>query len=142
MLVQIALIAIATILCLASICVPSVLSDDGNAFLRGFINQELLATLGIIVSITLVSAGSIHIELGKIAKQHNINLDREKRAVRSSAYLLILLLIAALLVAVLKPVLAIGDRPTAFANSAGIFLLIWAIAVLYDLTRAAFSINR
>ena len=46
MLVQAGLIAIVTVLALTSICLPSALSDAGNSFLRGFVNQELLATLG------------------------------------------------------------------------------------------------
>lgn len=142
MLVQVALIAIATILALTSICVPSALSDSGNAFLRGFVNQELLATLGVIVSITLVSAGGLHIELVKMARDLTIDLEREKRAVRNSAFLLIWLFLAALALVVIKPVVAQGERATAFANGTGLFILIWAIAVLYDLTRAAFTINR
>jgi hypothetical protein len=142
MLVQVALIAIATILTLTSICVPNALSDSGNAFLRGFVNQELLATLGVIVSITLVSAGAIHIELVKLAKEMRIDVEREKRAVRNSAFLLIWLLLAALILVVLKPIVALGERPSAFANALGLMILIWAIAVLYDLTRAAFTISR
>lgn len=142
MLIQVALIAIATLLTSVCVAMPSVLSDTGNSFLKGFVNQELLATLGVIVSITLVSAGGLHIELGKLAKQLSINLDRERQAVRYSAYLLIGLLVCALVLVVLKPVLAVTDRQTAFANGFGVFLLVWAISILYDLTRAAFSINR
>lgn len=142
MLIQVALIAIAAVLTAVSICLPSVLSDNGNAFLKGFVNQELLATLGVIVSITLVSAGGLHIEIGKMSKELAINLDREKAAVRQSAYLLIFLLVAALMLVVLKPVLATAERPSAFANALGLFIITWAIAVLYDLTKAAFSINR
>lgn len=142
MLIQVALIAIATLLTSVCVAMPSVLSDTGNSFLKGFVNQELLATLGVIVSITLVSAGGLHIELGKVATCLSINLDRERQAVRYSAYLLIGLLVCALVLVVLKPVLAVTERQTAFANGFGVFLLVWAIAVLYDLTRAAFSINR
>ena len=142
MLVQVALIAIAAILMATSICLPAAISDQGNAFLKGFVNQELLATLGVIVSITLVSAGGLHIELVKMSKELKIDLEREKLAVRRSAFLLIALLVAALVLVVLKPVIATAERPSAFANAAGLFIIIWAIAVLYDLTRAAFSINR
>jgi hypothetical protein len=142
MLVQVALIAIATILATASISLPGALSDSGNAFLKGFVNQELLATLGVIVTITLASAGSIHIELGKLGRQLSVNFDREKQAVRASAYLLIAIFLASLVLVVLKPIVATAERASAFANSAGIFLLVWAVAVLYDLTRAAFRISR
>jgi hypothetical protein len=142
MLVQLGLIAIATILTLLSICLPSVMSDEGNSFLRGFVNQELLATLGVIVSITLVSASGLHIELGKMARELKLDLDREKAAVRHSAFLLIWLLVAAFALVVFKPIVATAERPSALANSAGVMILIWAIAVLYDLTKAAFTINR
>lgn len=142
MLFQLLLIAIATVLVVTSICIPSVLSDGGNVFLRGFVNQELLATLGVIVTITLASAGAIHIELGKLSRERSINLDREKQAVRFSAYLLLAQFLTALALVVLKPVLAASERQTAFANSIGLFIILWAVAVLYDLTRAAFSISR
>jgi len=142
MLIQVILIAIATILTAASICVPSTLSDAGNAFLRGFVNQELLSTLGVVVTITLASAGAIHIELGKLARERSIDLEREKQAVRFSAYLLLAQFLCALALVVLKPVLAASQRQTAFANAIGLMLIIWAVAVLYDLTRAAFSISR
>lgn len=126
---------------MTSICLPSTLSDSGNSFLRGFVNQELLATLGVVVTITLASAGNIHIELGKLEKSLSVDFQREKQTVRHSAYLLIALFLAALLLVVLKPVLASGERPSAFANSAGLFILVWAVAVLYDLTRSAFRIS-
>lgn len=141
MLVQIGLIAIATVLIATSICLPGVLSDSGNSFLRGFVNQELLATLGVIVSITLVSAGSIHIELGKLAKQRGVDFEPEKRAVRASAFLLIALLLVALLLVILKPIVATNEHAQAFANSTGIFIVVWSVSILYDLTRAAFRIG-
>jgi hypothetical protein len=124
------------------VALPNVLSDAGNTFLRGFVNQELLATLGVIVTITLASAGNMHIELGKIAQRLSIDLDREKQAVRASAYLLLVLLVASLALVTLKPVIATSERASAFANGIGLFILAWAIAVLYDLTRAAFRIGR
>jgi hypothetical protein len=43
-----------------SFCHSSWLSDD-NTFLKNFVNQELLAVLGVIVTITLASAASLHL---------------------------------------------------------------------------------
>jgi hypothetical protein len=85
---------IAAALAAISICMPGLLADDTNSFLRGFINEEILSLLGVIVSITLVSAGSIHIELGKLAKSRQLDFNQERRAVRNSAYLLIAILLS------------------------------------------------
>jgi len=102
----------------------------------------LLAFLGVIVSITLGYTGNLHLQISRLSKQLNINLDRERRAVRRSAYLLIGILLCAIVLVTLKPVLATTERETAFANAFGLYLIIWAAAVMYDLIRATFAVDR
>lgn len=132
---------LAVILTAVSLYHPSALSDSGNEFLKGFINQELLATLGFVASLSIAAAGTIHIELGKLAARLNADLDRQKWAVRASAYLLLWQFLAALVLVIVKPILPASEMVSAFANAIGVMILVWAVAVLYDLVRAAFMID-
>ena len=69
-----AAIAIASSAALAVVLIcaiynPSYLSDK-NEFMHHFVNHELLALLGIIMTITLASAASLHLEFNKIEERY------------------------------------------------------------------------
>lgn len=59
------LIALATVLLTISFYQPHLLSDN-NTFLRAFVSEQLLATLGFILAVTLASSANLHLELNKI----------------------------------------------------------------------------
>lgn len=54
------LIAALAVVLVCTVYNPSYLSDQ-NEFLHHFVNHELLALLGIIMTITLASAASLHL---------------------------------------------------------------------------------
>ncbi len=123
-----------------SACAPYFLSDSGNPFLRGFVNQELLSLLGVIVTITLASAANLHLEINKLQDLTGSEFPRTRKAIRYSAYSLIVIFGIAGLLVILKPILGPEVRITAACNSVAIVLVLFSLFVLADLTRTILSI--
>jgi hypothetical protein len=117
---------------------------DGNAFMRGFVNHELLAFLGVIVTITLASAANLHLTLNQLeaaAKEKN-NFPATRRAVKMSAYAMLWLLVFAFVLVVVKPLATSGNvYVEAFFNGGALVIVITNILILADLTEAAFKIR-
>lgn len=134
------LLGLTTVLLTVSACQPFLLSDKGNAFLKGFVNQELLSFLGVIVSITLASAGNIHLELNKLQDQTGSPFLSTRRAIKLSAFSLIGFLAAASGLVVIKPLFGDDINATAACNSIAISLVVFSIFVLIDLTRTTLGI--
>lgn len=128
------------VLLAASACAPFLLSDEGNSFLRGFVNQELLALLGVVVTITLASAGNLHLELNKLEDRTGNHFKRTREAVKLSAYSLILIFVAAGVLVVVKPMFGSDIRASAACNSVAITLVVFSVFVLADLTRTVLAI--
>lgn len=128
------------IICIIVISHPSWISDN-NAFLRSFVGAELLNVLGVILAITLASSAQLHLEFNKIEERaHKKFLYKARHSVKSSAYLLIVFFALAVIIICLKPIVSDGERWIAVFNGACLFLLLWDIIVLIDLTQAAFAI--
>ena len=88
------LIAAIAVVLICAIYNPSYLSDQ-NEFLHHFVNQELLTLLGIIMTITLASAASLHLEFNKIEERYKKRgLSNTRRGVAQGAYCLIALFLA------------------------------------------------
>lgn len=125
------------------ISTPSTLSDQ-NLFLKGFINHELLAFLGVLVTITLASAAQLHLALNRIeekAKKRAFTSTRQ--AVKKSAYWLLWALVLGLVLVVVKPII-IGagyQRAEALLNGFALLVILFSVLILSDLTSAAFSIE-
>ncbi|WP_343683927.1 hypothetical protein [Asticcacaulis sp.] len=123
------------------ICAPQILSDD-NAFLKGFVNHEFLGFMGVIVTITLASAGNLIIELNKMSEKIGKDVfPKTKRSVKDSAYYLIAFLVMSVFLVILKPVLTNTPQGEAIANSLAIALILASIMALTDLTRTAFNLE-
>lgn len=123
-----------------SACAPYLLSDDGNAFLKGFVNQELLSFIGVIVAITLASASNLHLELNKMQDLTGNSFHRTRRGVKLSAYSLIFILGISAFLVIVKPILGNDMRASAACNSLAIVLILFSLFVLSDLTRTILSI--
>lgn len=120
---------------------PQLLSDK-NAFLAGFVNQEFLSFMGVVVTITLASAANLYIELNKLEDRIDAALFRGTKAdIRHSAYTLIGTLVASIVVVVVKPLIVSTDRAMALVNGVGLTILLVAILILIDLTQAAFGLD-
>jgi hypothetical protein len=134
------LIAVTTILLAISICQPYYLSDTGNSFFREFVTHEMLAVLGVIVTITLASAASIHLELNKLEERTGAGFPDARRAVKLSSYALVLTFGAAFFIVMAKPWVGDGLHATAAMNSLSILTFMFSLAIMADLTMAIFRI--
>jgi len=116
--------------------------SDSNSFLKGFVNEEFLGFMGVIVTITLASAANLYIELNKLEdKLDEAAFQRSKADVRHSAYALMSTLVASVGLVVIKPLLVCGERSAAATNGIALTILIAAIMIMIDLTQAAFSLD-
>lgn len=116
--------------------------SDANSFLKGFVNEEFLGFMGVVVTITLASAANLYIELNKLEdKLDEAAFQKSKADVRQSAYALVTTLVAAVVLVILKPLLVCGERSAAAINGIALTVLIVAIMIMIDLTQAAFSLD-
>lgn len=134
-----ALIILAIAIGLVSCVEPHWLSDR-NAFLKGFVNHELLTILGVIVTITLASAASLHLELNRLEDSFSESFAEARFATKAYAYLLIALFGFALALVTLKPLLAVNAHWEAAFNGAAIWIIALNILAWLDLTSAVFAI--
>ncbi len=134
------LIALTAILAAASICQPYYLSDAGNDFFRDFVTHEMLAVLGVIVTITLASSASIHLELNKLEERTAGEFPEARRAVKQSCYALVFAFAAAFFVVMAKPWVGDSQQATAAMNSLSILIFLFSLAIMADLTMAIFRI--
>jgi len=122
---------------------PTLLSDNGNGFLKSFVSHELLAILGVILAITLASAGQLHLTFNKIEedyKQKNA-LNSARRSVQSAAYWLIGLFLFAVTLVVVKPLVATTPWSQTLFNGFAIVILIAYVLALIDLLKTTFAIG-
>lgn len=115
--------------------------DDGNDFMHGFVNHELLAILGVILAITLASASQIHLKFNDMEEKEGTRfLRKSRREVESNTYWLILSFVAALVLVFLKPLFVAHHFGVAFINGFALWILVFDIVILYDITSGIFSI--
>ena len=135
------LIAALAVVLMCAIYNPSYLSDK-NDFMHHFVNHELLALLGIIMTITLASAAGLHLEFNKIEEKfQKRGLTITRRGVIQGAYGLIFLFLFAVAIVVLKPLIPHSDAAEAVVNGLALIILLFNVLILLDLTQLAFSIK-
>ena len=123
-----------------SVAIPQVLADT-NPFLKGFVNHKLLSLLGVIVTITLASAANLHIELNKIEEAAGKSAFVNTRvSIKRSVRWLIASLIVAVLVVLIKPLVApdpvVHQTAASLLNGAALLTILADILALIDLTQA------
>lgn len=135
------LIAALAVVLICAIYNPSYLSDK-NSFMLNFVNHELLALLGIIMTITLASAASLHLEFNKIEEKfQKRGLTETRRGVMQGAYGLIFSFLFAVVIVVLKPLLPHSETAEAISNGLALLILLFNVLILLDLTQLAFAIK-
>ena len=115
--------------------------DDHNEFMKGFINHELLAILGVILVITLASAAQIHLKFNDLEEREKREfLSSSRREVRASANYLILSFVVAICLVFVKPLFVEHHFAIAFINGSALWLLFFNVLILFDLTAGIFAI--
>ncbi|WP_126421309.1 hypothetical protein [Asticcacaulis excentricus] len=123
------------------ICAPWIFSDK-NKFFEGFVNEQFLSFMGVIVTITLASAANLFIEMNKLEDKVDKPVFRKaKDGVKDSSYWLIALLIFSIVVVIVKPLVNTGERSQAIVNGAAITIIIMSVLILIDLTQSAFTLD-
>lgn len=133
-------LSLTAILLSASICQPHLLSDEGNAFFRQFVTHEMLGVIGVIVTITLASSASIHLELNKLEERTGNPFQKARNAIRDSSVALVSAFGLAFLLVMVKPWIGGSDHLSAALNSASILIFLFSLAIMADLTMAIFRI--
>jgi hypothetical protein len=140
-------IGFCTLICAATIVIVIAASSlsmisDKNDFLHHFVNHELLSLLGIIMTITLASAANLHLEFNKIEERFKQRgLTKTRHGVMQSAYCLIGLFFISVVIVVTKPIAAHNEVSEALFNGAALFVLLWNILILIEITQMAFAIR-
>lgn len=136
------LIGMALLVVILASCSPGLISDQ-NSFLKGFVGQDLLNILGVIVAITAASSSSVHLELRRLEAEYKFKdgFENTRREVKRGAFALIWLFGAAALLVIAKPILAQSPTTETLCNGAAVFILFWNILVLYSLLRLAFKVG-
>lgn len=123
-----------------SIYNPDLISDHGNSFLRELVGADLLNLLGVILAITLASAGNLHLALNRLQETRGVSFEGTRRFLKASAATLIVTFVAATVLVIVKPLVGGGSPATATVNSIAIVLVAINLLVLIDLTLAVFKI--
>jgi hypothetical protein len=134
------LIATVTVAIVLTAVTPSLLSDQ-NSFLRGFVNHELVGFMGVVVTISLASASSLYLELGRIGRERSIDVSKPKKGVRFSALSLLIALSAAIAIVIVKPAALDSLYLQSAFNSFAVLVIVFSILILTDLVKAGFSIG-
>lgn len=119
---------------------PALLSD-GNTFLAGFVNQNILGILGVILTITLASAAQIHLALNDVeTRRGRLFLHKTRAGVRVAAYWLIWQFLAAVVVVLIKPYF-LSLEGQSFFNCAALFILFWMVLIMASLMQLVFALK-
>ena len=125
----------------ATVFRPHLISDE-NRFLADFVNQNVLAILGVILAITLASAAQIHLALNETeSRMKRPFLHKTRIGVHSSSYCLIWLFLASILLVLVKPYFIAWVEWQSFFNGAVLFSLFWMVLIMASLMRLVFAIK-
>jgi hypothetical protein len=133
------LVALATVLTVISFTQPWML-DDRNSFLKAFVGADYLATLGVIVSITLASAANIHLHLNNLSDDTGTRFVNTRRSIRRSCNSLVLAFVAAIVLVTVKPLLPAAPYNAAMANSIALIIIYFNASIMLDLVRTSLVI--
>lgn len=129
-------------LCISLVAAAPWTISDSNSFLRGFVNQEFLSFMGVVVTITLASAANLYLALNSLEDRVDRPIFvRTKNHIRHSAYMLIVMLVCAFVLVIVKPLVVCGERSAAAINGAAISVVWISVLILIDLTKAAFNLD-
>lgn len=133
------LIGLCTVLSVISFAQPWML-DDHNSFLKAFIGADYIATLGIIVSITLASAANVHLHLNGLTDETGRRFEHTRRSIRRSCNSLVWSFVAGIVLVTIKPLLPAAAYNSAMANSLALVIIYFDASIMLDLVRTSLAI--
>jgi hypothetical protein len=127
-------IAISGVLVVISVCQPTVLSK--NEFLRGFVNQEVLSIMAVIMTISITSIATIHIWFNELEDKHGKKVfGAARREINQAAFYFIGLFVAQLVCLIVRslPIFSSSDISISLFNSLSLLLLLLSVLTLLDI---------
>jgi len=101
-----------------------------------------LDVLGVILAITLASAGNLHLALNQIEERHGRRgFSAMRRGIRMAAGYLIGLFVAAVMLTVAKAALGTAAWSQTLFNGTALIILLWNVLLLISLTEGVFAIK-
>lgn len=135
------LLVVGSFLIIATVFRPELLADQ-NHFLEAHVGANLLLVLGVILIITLASAGQIHLSLNDIeSKVGHAFLHKTRSGVHGSVCWLIGLFIGSVVLVVIKPFFHGSAPMESLFNGTALFVLFWMVLIMASLTRLIFAIK-
>lgn len=119
---------------------PEYLSDDGNKFLRDFLDNDILSVLGFITAVGNAATLSIFLHLNSLEDEVKFKANRSKKSLKKSAISLVYAFLIAFFAVTIKHPISNSPHWTAFINSIGVACVFFSLSVLRDLTLFVFGI--
>lgn len=134
-----AFLALSGLLGYVSIRHPYLIGAE-NKFLNSFIDQQLLSILGVIVTITLASAASLHLQLNEMQYHTGEKFHEARQSNKRYVYLLITLFASAFILILLKSLNFWTDVGFSTLNALCILIFVLNLMALLDLSIAIFAL--
>ncbi len=128
------MIAISGIVVSLSVCMPAILAK--NEFLVGFINQEILNIMAVIMTISIASIATIHIWFNELEDKHGKKVfGAARREINQAAFYFIALFLLQLLLLVVRslPIFHESEVALSLFNGASLLLLLASVMTLWDI---------
>jgi hypothetical protein len=112
---------------------PSYLADSGNAFLKDFMDNDVLSVLGFITALSNASILSIFLHLNYLDDEAQFAGTNVRRTLRLSGLSLIVVFLIAFAIVIVKPIAPELIQLSAVLNSFGILCVVFSLSVLRDI---------
>lgn len=119
---------------------PHLLSSDGNKFLEGFMDTDILSTLGFITAVGNAATLTIHIQLLNLEDSTDVRFSKTRSSLKKSAISLVYVFSIVFIALVIKPFLPHIETVDSLVNSVGIVCMFVSLSVLRDITLCVFKI--
>lgn len=139
------LMALATFIASVVVCRPHWLAE--NAFLKGFVNHEVLALMSVILTVTLASVANIHMALNRIVARRfggnselKIAASEVKREIKDNAWYIFWAFVLTIIVLLVKGLNMGNQLIVAISNGIVVWAMFLFIVCMYDIYKVIFGI--
>lgn len=117
-----------------SVCQPAILAR--NEFLKGFVNQEVLSIMSVMMTISITSIATIHIWFNELEDKHGKKVfGAARREINQTAFYLVGLFVAQLACLVIRsmPIFSGNETSVSLFNGLSLILLLASVISLLDI---------
>ena len=117
-----------------SVCQPTILAR--KEFLKGFINQEVLSIMSVMMTISITSIATIHIWFNELEDKHGKKVfGAARREINQTAFYLVGLFVAQLACLIIRsmPIFSGNETSVSLFNGLSLILLLASVISLLDI---------